>query len=54
MAKNKSIGKIVIPKEKIYEATKQRFNPHQGGSGAHKSPKDYSRKGKKDWKKYEY
>lgn len=41
-----------IPKDIILEATKPRFNSHQGGYGAFKSKKDYTRKDKykKDYK----
>lgn len=44
---------IVVPKEKVLEAKKPRYNPFQGGTGRHKSKKDYTRKGKKEWKYYE-
>ena len=35
-----------IPSDLILEANKPRFNSHQGGYGAHKSAKDYTRKKK--------
>lgn len=51
MAKKKREMKIVIPKEKVYEATKERFNPFQTGHGAHKDKTKYTRKRKhnKSW-----
>ncbi len=51
--KKKEIFVIKISKEKRLEAEKPRYNPYQGGTGGHKSKKDYTRKGKKDWKQYE-
>lgn len=46
MSKKKSVGKVIIPKEKIYEATKERFNPYQTGHGAWKDKSKYTRKTK--------
>lgn len=45
MSKKKSM-KIVIPKEKVYQAEKPRYNPYQTGHGAHKDKTKYSRKKK--------
>ena len=51
--KNKPIKIGVISREMIFNSTKERFNPFQGGTGAHKNKKAYTRKQK--WgKKYEY
>lgn len=50
--KKKTIGKIVIPKEKIIEAEKPRFNAYQGGTGAWKNKKKYTRKEKHQIKYY--
>lgn len=52
--KKKKIDKIIIPKEKIYEAKKPRYNAFQGGYGAQGEIK-YNRKEKhrKDLK-YDY
>lgn len=44
--KNKPIKVGVIEKEMIFNATKERFNAFQGGYGAHKNKKAYSRKSK--------
>lgn len=43
--KKKKIDKIVIPKEKIYEAKKPRYNAFQGGYGIQGETK-YNRKQK--------
>lgn len=43
--KKKETNKIVIPKEKIYEAKKPRFNAYQGGYGAQGDTR-YNRKQK--------
>lgn len=51
--KKKQVHTIVIPKEKVLEAEKPRYNPFQTGHGAHKNKKAYTRKGKKEWKTYE-
>lgn len=44
--KNKPIKVGTIDKEIIFNATKERYNPFQGGYGAHKNKKVYSRKTK--------
>lgn len=44
--KNKPLGTIIIPKELIYQAKKERFNPFQTGTGAHRDKKKYTRKQK--------
>lgn len=43
--KKKETNKIVIPKEKIYEVKKPRFNAYQGGYGAQGDTR-YNRKQK--------
>lgn len=48
----KKIEKIVIPKELVVAAEKPRYNPFQGGTGAHKSVKTYTRKEKYKVKYY--
>lgn len=50
--KNKPIKIGTIDKELIFNATKERFNPFQGGYGAHKNKKAYSRKQKHKEKYY--
>lgn len=50
--KKKKIDKIVVPKELIYQAQKERFNPFQTGTGAHKSKKTYTRKSKHKNREY--
>ena len=44
--KKKQVHTIVIPKEKVLEAEKPRYNPFQTGHGAHKNKKVYTRKQK--------
>lgn len=44
--RQKKTEKIVVPKELIMEAKKPRYNPFQGGTGAHKTIKSYTRKEK--------
>lgn len=44
--KKKKIPVIKISKEKVMEAKKPRYNPFQGGYGAHKDKKKYTRKEK--------
>lgn len=45
MKKKKKIDKIIIPKEKVYEAKKPRYNAFAGGYGTHGDTK-YNRKQK--------
>lgn len=51
--KKKEIITFEIPKELVLAKEKPRYNAHQGGTGGHKSVKDYSRKEKykKDWRR---
>ena len=49
--KNKPIKIGVISREMLFNSTKERFNPFQGGTGAHKNKKAYIRK-EKHKKKY--
>ena len=49
--KNKPIKIGVISREMIFNSTKERFNPFQGGTGAYKNKKAYTRK-EKHKKKY--
>lgn len=44
--KNKIIKIGEISKEMVFNATKERYNPFQGGYGAHKNKKAYTRKEK--------
>lgn len=47
MAKKNTLIKIgEIPKEMIFNAKKERYNPYQGGYGAFKDKKKYTRKEK--------
>ena len=50
--KNKPIKVGVISREMIFNSTKERFNPFQGGTGAHKNKKAYTRKEKYKKKYY--
>lgn len=50
--KNKNIKIGEIPKELVFNATKERYNPYQGGYGAHKNKKAYTRKDKHKVKYY--
>ena len=50
--KNKTIETIIIPKELIYQAKKERFNPYQTGTGAHRNKKAYTRKTKHKNREY--
>ena len=50
--KNKPIKIGVISREMIFNSTKERFNPFQGGTGAHKNKKAYTRKEKYKKKYY--
>ena len=50
--KNKPIKIGVISREMIFNSTKERFNPFQGGTGAHKNKKAYTRKEKYKKKSY--
>lgn len=54
MAKKKNtpikIGEI--SKELLFNAKKERYNPYQGGYGAHKNKKAYTRKDKHKVKYY--
>ncbi len=50
--KNKNIKIGEIPKELVFNATKERYNPFQGGYGAHRNKKVYTRKDKHKQKYY--
>ena len=50
--KNKPIKIGTISRELVFNATKERFNPFQGGTGAHKNKKAYTRKDKYKKKYY--
>lgn len=50
--KNKIIKIGEISKEMVFNATKERYNPFQGGYGAHKNKKAYTRKEKYRTKYY--
>lgn len=50
--KNKSIKIGTISKEMIFNSTKERYNPFQGGYGAHRNKKAYNRKEKHKQKYY--
>lgn len=44
--KKKKSETITIPKELVLQAEKPRYNAFQGGTGAHKTAKTYTRKDK--------
>ena len=44
--KKKQVHTIVIPKEKVLEVEKPRYNPFQTGHGENKNKKVYTRKEK--------
>lgn len=44
--KRQKIETFEIPKDLLIAANKPRYNAHQGGYGAHKSGKEYTRKEK--------
>lgn len=50
--KNKPISIGVITKEQRFETEKPRYNAHQGGYGAFKNKKAYTRKEKHKQKLY--
>ena len=50
--KNKTIKIGEISKEMVFNATKERYNPFQGGYGAYKNKKAYTRKEKYRTKYY--
>lgn len=50
--KNKTIKIVEISKEMVFNSTKERYNPFQGGYGAHKNKKIYTRKEKYKTKYY--
>lgn len=50
--KNKIIKIGEISKEMVFNATKERYNPFQGGYGVHKNKKAYTRKEKYRTKYY--
>ena len=44
--RKKTTETLIIPKELVLQAEKPRYNPFQGGTGAHKTAKTYTRKTK--------
>lgn len=50
--KNKTIKIGEISKELVFNVTKERYNPFQGGYGAYRNKKAYTRKEKHKQKYY--